>query len=88
MLVPQEIVSYHGLAVFGIAAFVLYNVGWCIYQLYFSPLAKFPGPKIAAVTRMYEAYHDFYRWGQYTFVIEEMHKKYGTYELSPSLIGF
>ncbi|RYP27099.1 hypothetical protein DL767_007796 [Monosporascus sp. MG133] len=48
-----------------------------IYRLFFHPLAKFPGPKLAAITRYVEAYYDVVCGGQYTFKIAEMHKKYG-----------
>jgi len=48
-----------------------------VYRLFFHPLAKFPGPKLAAVTRWYEAYYDVYLNGQYQFQIGELHKKYG-----------
>lgn len=47
------------------------------YRLLLHPLAKFPGPKLAAVTRYYEGYHDVLRNGQYIFRIAEMHKQYG-----------
>lgn len=47
------------------------------YRLYLHPIAKFPGPKLAAFTRYYEAYYDVFRGGQYTFKIAEMHRKYG-----------
>jgi hypothetical protein len=56
---------------------VSYVVGNAIYQCYLSPLAKFPGPKLAAATRLYEVYYDVFKWGRYTFEIKEMHKKYG-----------
>lgn len=56
---------------------VLFLLSRAIYRLYFSPLAKFPGPKIAALTSWYCAYHDIIRGGQYVWVIEEMHRQYG-----------
>lgn len=48
-----------------------------IYRLYFHPLAKFPGPKLAALTLWYETYYDVWQRGKYVYKIEEMHKKYG-----------
>jgi hypothetical protein len=50
-----------------------------VYRLYFSPLAKFPGPRMAAATLWYEAYYDIIKKGQYTFKIKELHKKYGKF---------
>ena len=62
-----------------IAAYLgLYNLGLTVYRLVFSNLSGFPGPKIAAATYWYEFYHDWLRKGKYIFVIEEMHKKYGS----------
>lgn len=57
---------------------VVYLVGLGIYRLYFSPIAKFPGPKLAALTLWYEFYHDVVRGGQYVFRIDELHEQYGT----------
>lgn len=48
------------------------------YRLFLHPLAKFPGPKLAAITRYYEAYYDVVQNGQYTFKIAQLHKQYGT----------
>ena len=45
--------------------------------MYFSPLAKFPGPKLAALTLWVEFYYDVVKRGRYTWKIEEMHKQYG-----------
>jgi hypothetical protein len=57
----------------------LYAVCLVIYRLFLSPLAKFPGPKIAAATHYYEFYYNFWLQGKYIYNIEEMHKKCGTH---------
>ncbi|KAL2018475.1 hypothetical protein VTK56DRAFT_831 [Thermocarpiscus australiensis] len=58
-------------------AFAAYFAVVALYRLCFHPLAKFPGPKLAALTRLYEGYYDVILDGQYTFKIEQLHKKYG-----------
>lgn len=50
-----------------------------VYRLYFHPLAKFPGPKIAAATHLYEVAWDYFGQGAYLYEIQRMHEKYGTY---------
>jgi len=61
----------------GIGISVALSVYIAIYRLYFHPLAKFPGPKLAAVTLWYEFYYDCIKGGQYTNEIGRMHQKYG-----------
>jgi hypothetical protein len=56
---------------------LLYCVAVVTYRLYLSPLSKFPGPKLAAATLLYEAYYDVIKGGQYTFKIKELHEQYG-----------
>ncbi|KAI1819103.1 cytochrome P450 [Xylaria intraflava] len=58
---------------------LLYPVGLAIYRLYFHPLAKFPGRRLASISKWYEAYFDLFvhPGGQYWYEIEEMHKVYG-----------
>ncbi|KAK0624877.1 hypothetical protein B0T17DRAFT_507916 [Bombardia bombarda] len=51
----------------------VYFCSLAFYRLFLHPLAGFPGPKLAAVTRYYEAYYDIVQNGQYTFKIAEMH---------------
>ncbi|ROV86771.1 hypothetical protein VSDG_10203 [Cytospora chrysosperma] len=68
-----ELVPWQTLATL---AFV-YLASLVFYRLFLHPLARFPGPKLAAITRYYEGYHDVVRNGQYTFRIAEMHKQYG-----------
>lgn len=63
--------------ILAVAALCIWNIGGVIYRLYFSPLARFPGPKIAASTRWYEFYHDCIRKGRFTYVVQKMHRKYG-----------
>lgn len=60
-----------------ILSFAVYTVILVGYRLFFSPLAKFPGPRIAAATSWYEFYHDYFRKGKYVFKIKEMHDQYG-----------
>jgi len=48
-----------------------------LYRLFFHPLSHFPGPKLAAITRLYEAYYDVIQNGQYTFKIAALHAQYG-----------
>lgn len=69
-------------AVVGLSA--LYIVGLAIQRLFYSPIAKFPGPKLAAVTGWYELYYDVVHKGKYLFEIEKMHDKYGMYFGSPA----
>lgn len=59
------------------AAYILYLIGTIIYNIHLSPIAGFPGPKIAAATSWYEFYFDTCLSGKYIFEIEKMHKKYG-----------
>lgn len=65
-------------------AFCIYAVVLVVYRLYFHPLCKFPGPRLAASTLWYECYYDVILGGQYEFKIGRMHEAYGTYVLRAS----
>ena len=63
--------------VYGLAAYAIYLISIGVYRLFLSPLARFPGPKLAALSNWYEFYYDVIREGEFTFHIQELHKKYG-----------
>ncbi|KAI1344405.1 putative cytochrome P450 [Xylariaceae sp. FL0016] len=58
-------------------ASVLYALGLMLYRLYLHPLAKFPGPKLAAITSWYEAHYEIVLKGQYSRKISRLHDVYG-----------
>ncbi|KAH6667915.1 putative P450 monooxygenase [Halenospora varia] len=60
-----------------LVSWIVYAIYGAIWRLYLSPLAKFPGPKLAALTRLYEAYYEVIKGGQYTFKLLELHENYG-----------
>ncbi|PYH94387.1 cytochrome P450 [Aspergillus ellipticus CBS 707.79] len=61
------------------AAGVAYGVGLAIYRLTLHPLAKFPGPKLAACTQWYETYYEVFKspGGQFLFHYRQLHEQYG-----------
>lgn len=60
-----------------VAAFIVYYLTIVFYRLFLHSLARFPGPRLAAISRWYEGYYDVVLGGQYTAKIAELHKTYG-----------
>ena len=58
---------------------IIYSAAVTFDRLVLSPLAAFPGPKLAALTNWYEFYYDVILQGKFTFKIQELHKKYGMF---------
>lgn len=54
-----------------------YILSGAIHRLYLSPVASFPGPKLAALTFWYEFYYDVVQEGRYTWKIVQLHEEYG-----------
>lgn len=78
MLVDNFVSKPSHVALSVLASWIVYLLAGAIYRLYFSPIAKFPGRKLAALTLWYEFYYDVIKRGQYTFEIRKMHEEYGT----------
>lgn len=82
MASPMSLFSnfYYTYGIYGLLPVViaLYFTVLVIYRLYFHPLARFPGSKLAAATGWYEFYFDVIRGGIYIHEVQRMHKRYGT----------
>lgn len=59
------------------AVVLVYHITRILYRLYWHPLAKFPGPRLAAATSAYEIYYDVLKRGQFIWELERLHKQYG-----------
>lgn len=62
-----------------LAAGILSYIGLITYRLTLHPLAKFPGPRLAAATHWYEAYYELVHRGgaQFAPKVRELHARYG-----------
>ena len=74
------------LVIWGIGSLLVYLALKSVYRLYFHPLSKFPGPKLAAITSGYEFYFNFIKGGVFIWEIERLHQVYG--ENCPTLCRF
>lgn len=65
---------FHGIVFLGVAI-TLWTICTVIYRLYFHPLAKFPGPKLAACSEFW--FIRVWTGGRYSFNMSKLHRKYG-----------
>ncbi|KAK6851687.1 hypothetical protein PG995_011812 [Apiospora arundinis] len=70
-------ISNAKLATYGAVLILLYGIALAIYRVTLHPLAKFPGPRLAATTEWYEFYHDIVRQGKFIWHIQKLHDQYG-----------
>ena len=71
-----------------IPLFLLYLLSLATYRLFFSPIAHIPGPKLGALSSLYEFYYDCVLFGQFSFQIEKLHKQYGMITPKQLLLSF
>ncbi|KAL1605273.1 hypothetical protein SLS60_004821 [Paraconiothyrium brasiliense] len=55
----------------------LYVVVGAFYRLFYSPVSRYPGPRLAALTFWYEFYYDVVCKGRFSWKIQELHQRYG-----------
>ncbi|KAI1759892.1 cytochrome P450 [Hypoxylon sp. FL1150] len=78
LLWPYGLSGAHILVyIFSILCLVAISV--VVYRVTFHPLARIPGPFLAAITGLYEAYYECIKdgGGRYWVEIQEMHRRYG-----------
>lgn len=59
------------------ASFVAYAVYTVIYNNYFHPLARFPGPPLAATTTYWKAYVECIANRSFCHELVDLHARYG-----------
>ncbi|KAJ3538146.1 hypothetical protein NM688_g6559 [Phlebia brevispora] len=70
-------------------ALVLHRVCVVIYNIFFHPLAAFPGPRLAAATSLWLAYTELYGKQNFTTKLVELHAQYGdVVRISPNELHF
>jgi hypothetical protein len=52
-----------------------------VFRIYFHPLARFPGPKIAAATTLWKAFVECVLQRSFRDVLAELHARYGMHAL-------
>lgn len=61
----------------GLLIWSAYLLGLALYRLYWSPIAKVPGPRLAVLTAWYEVYYDLVRPVRFPWKIKALYEKYG-----------
>lgn len=65
-----------------LAYLVLHRVYRIFYDLKRHPLAHIPGPKLAAITYLYQTYYSLVGGSRYYVKVGELHEKYGMIDVA------
>ncbi|KAF7533672.1 hypothetical protein G7054_g6888 [Neopestalotiopsis clavispora] len=88
MSIYESISNQAGVATLFVASLgLLYTIWRCIYNVYFHPLARFPGPFLAKISPIYSIWGLFR--GRWPFDVHQLHLKYGpVLRLMPNELAF
>jgi len=67
----RSVAAVVGLIIVHRIAIMLYNISP------FHPLYRFPGPKLAAASRLYDMWFDLVKQGKFNHEIQRLHELYG-----------
>lgn len=82
-----KLLSYSSIAIVLGLAFILWNAITIIYNVYFHPLSKFPGPFWARASLFWRFWHSMQ--GRFHRVVEDSHRQYGdVFRVSPNELSF
>ncbi|KAI5797759.1 cytochrome P450 [Geopyxis carbonaria] len=56
---------------------IVYFLSLAAYRLFFHPLKGFPGPRLAAVSFIYECWFNFFLFGEFANHLHVLHDRYG-----------
>ena len=76
MLVQRSVTYITGVVLL-IFAYLVFKILQVLYRITFHPLARFPGPKLAAASRWYEVYYEVFVGGVWSDQISLLHEQYG-----------
>lgn len=76
-IIPLETLDLSVTLVTFLVFLFLYFVYLTANRIWLSPIAGFPGPRLAAWTYWYEFWYDVVAEPEYTFKIGRLHKEYG-----------
>ncbi len=71
--------SFHQGSLITTVGLLLYTLARAIYNVYFHPLSRFPGPRGAACTKWWLAYMQLGRGISLSSLRTELHQKYGNF---------
>ena len=69
--------DYGSLAFAGFGGLILVYLAIACFNVYFHPLSKFPGPRLAACSGWWLVYHELIRGGSLAHILSALHDRYG-----------